>query len=64
MIALIEFTLTKARSSRYGHAARHLAKCAALAQRIDDYGKAPGHDVYKRSLRTVHGRKTAFWQEP
>lgn len=61
--AMIDFTLTKARSSRYGHAARHLAECAALAKRVDDYGTEPSHTVYEQSLRAVHGLKTAFWQE-
>ena len=58
--AMIEFKLTTARSTRYGHAARHLAECAALAQSIGDHGDAPGHRVYERSLRTVHGHTAAF----
>ena len=61
--AMIDFTLSKARSSRYGHAARHLSECAVLAQRIDDFGIEPTHTTYEQALRAVHGRKTAFWHE-
>lgn len=59
--AMIDFTMRKARSSRYGHAARHLATCAALARRIDDWGTLPDHDDHVAGLRAAHGRKTGFW---
>jgi hypothetical protein len=36
--AMIDFSLTQARASRYGHAARHLQDCAGLAPTIADYG--------------------------
>ena len=35
--AMIDFTLTQARSSRYGHAARHLRTCESLAPAIADF---------------------------
>ncbi|MDJ0277689.1 hypothetical protein QLH51_12865 [Sphingomonas sp. 2R-10] len=61
--AMIDFTLTNARSSRYRHAARHLAECAGLARRIIDHGALPDHDRYLARLRADHGRKPGFWRE-
>jgi hypothetical protein len=58
---MIEFTLDRARSSRYGHAVRHLRSCAWLAQQVGDwYGRAP-HADYVIGLRRRHGRKVGFW---
>jgi hypothetical protein len=59
--AMIDFALTQSRSSRYGHAARHLRECAALASTTPDYGSFETHDAYVGRLRREHGRKTAFW---
>ena len=59
--AMIDFTLTQSRASRYGHAARHLRECAGLASAIPDYGSFETHDAYVSRLRREHGRKTAFW---
>lgn len=59
--AMIDFTLDRARSSRYRHAARHLAECRSLAARIDDFGKLPSHDAYLAGLRQEHGGKSGFW---
>jgi hypothetical protein len=59
--AMIDFTLTQARSSRYGHAARHLRTCGSLAPAISDFGTFEAHDAYVSRLRREHGRKTAFW---
>jgi len=61
--AMIDFTLGSARSSRYRHAARHLAECAGLARRIDDFAGHPDHAAYVQALRAAHGRKTAFWAD-
>jgi hypothetical protein len=60
---MIDFTLIKARAKRYPHAARHLADCGAVAQRIGDFRAHPTHDAYFSKLRAEHGRKAAFWQE-
>ena len=60
---MIGFTLQAARSSRYRHAARHLAECRAAAARVDDCGKLPDHPAFERALRAAHGRKAGFWQE-
>lgn len=59
--AMIDFALTQGRSSRYGHAARHLRQCASLASAISDYAAWETHDAYVARLRREHGRKTAFW---
>ncbi|WP_110030789.1 DUF6880 family protein [Hoeflea marina] len=59
--AMIDFTLEHARSSRYRHAARHLADCAALAPHIEDHGSLAPHDAYVAGLRLRHGRKHGFW---
>jgi hypothetical protein len=59
--AMIDFSLTQSRASRYGHAARHLRDCAGLAATIADYGSFETHDGYVRILRRDHSRKSAFW---
>ncbi len=59
--AMIDFSLTQARASRYGHAARHLRDCAALAPAIADYSSFEMHEAYVNRLRREHGRKAAFW---
>lgn len=59
--AMIDFTLAKARSSRYRHAARHLTDCAGLAASIPDFGAVETHAAYLARLRAAHGRKHAFW---
>ena len=61
--AMIGFTLQAGRSSRYRHAARHLAECRAAAARVDDFEKLPDHTAFERALRVAHGRKAGFWQE-
>lgn len=59
--AMIGFALGKARSSRYRHAARHLATGAHLARRIENWGALSDHDRYVADLRAGHGRKAGFW---
>jgi hypothetical protein len=59
--AMINFTLAKARSSRYRHAARHFMECASLASSISDFGTVETHDAYAARLKTEHGRKSGFW---
>ena len=59
--SMVDFTLTRARSSRYKHAARHLKTCLSLASAIEDFGAFEPHDVYEARLRREHGRKSAFW---
>lgn len=59
--AMIDFALTKGRSSRYRHAARHLQECASLAPAITDYGSFETHEAYTARLQARHGRKSGFW---
>lgn len=59
--AMIDFALDRARSKRYGHAARHLQTCEYLSRRIDDWAGHPEHEAYLANLKLRHGRKTAFW---
>jgi hypothetical protein len=59
--ALIEDTLDGARSTRYRHAARHLAECTSLASIIIDYGQFETHDAFVARLRTDQSRKSGFW---
>ena len=59
--AMIDFAVSKGRSKRYRHAARHLATCAELAPRIDDFGAFETHDAYVARLKGQHGRKSGFW---
>ncbi len=59
--AMIDFSLTRARSSRYGHAARHLGECASLASTIQDFGSFEAHGAYVSRLRREHPRKSSFW---
>ncbi|HYD08239.1 MAG TPA: hypothetical protein VEC60_21070 [Reyranella sp.] len=59
--AMIDFTLTKARSSRYRHAARHFMECASLVSSIADFGTFETHEAYAARLQAKHGRKSGFW---
>jgi hypothetical protein len=58
---MIDFTLDRARSSRYGHAARHLASCAWLATTVTDWHGHVPHAEYLADRRRRHGRKSGFW---
>ena len=60
---MIDFTLTKARSKRYGYAAEHLSRCAELAGRIEDFAPIAPHEAYAARLRAAHGKKTGFWSQ-
>ncbi|AXI46720.1 hypothetical protein C1J03_12230 [Sulfitobacter sp. SK012] len=59
--AMIDDTLGQSRSSRYGHAAEHLADCAALDAQIETYGTYLDHDHYLQNLQAQHERKASFW---
>jgi len=64
--AMIDFTLEKARSTRYRHAARHLAECAGTTSRLTDIefdgAHIETHQAYLSKLRQSHGKKTGFWK--
>ena len=59
--AMIDFTLNAGKSSRYQHAARHLAECDTLASQIGDFGPVEPHATYVARLKRDHGRKSGFW---
>jgi hypothetical protein len=59
--AMIGYALDRAKSTRYGHAARHLQTCEYLAKRIESFGDHGGHDTFVAGLRLRHGRKAGFW---
>lgn len=59
--AMIDFTLAKARSSRYRHAARHFMECASLASSVADFGAFETHEAYAARMKAEHGRKSGFW---
>jgi hypothetical protein len=59
--AMVDFSLLKARSKRYSHAARHLHTCHLLARGIKDWGDLEHHSTYVARLRRDHGRKHGFW---
>ncbi len=59
--SMIDFTLESGQSSRYKHAARHLAECRSLATRIEDFGDLRSHEAYVMDLKHRHGRKSGFW---
>lgn len=60
---MIDFSLSRGQSSRYGHAARHLEDCARLEPMIEAHGTVLPHAVYLERLRREHPRKSAFWQQ-
>lgn len=60
--AMIDFALTRNRKGRFGHAARHLASCAAADAFITDYGPHPPHTAYFQTLSERHTRKASFWE--
>ncbi|MEJ2377445.1 MAG: hypothetical protein P8Y71_19290 [Pseudolabrys sp.] len=59
--AMIDFSLTNARSSRYKHAARHLLDCSSLSSAVGSFGVFETHDAYEVRLRREHGKKLSFW---
>lgn len=59
--SMIDFSLERARTSRYGYAARHLLGCESLATSITDFGDYLPHAEYVALLREKHGRKSSFW---
>jgi hypothetical protein len=59
--AMIDFSLTNSRSTRYKHAARHLLDCTGLSSAIGDFGGFEPHAAYETRLRREHGRKSSFW---
>jgi hypothetical protein len=61
--AMIEDTLTGAKSKRYRHAARHLAECRSLVALIANYDQFETHEEVVARWRAKHGRKVGFWTQ-
>jgi hypothetical protein len=60
--AMIEDTLKGAKSTRYGHAARHLLECQSLVHRMKTPGSSiESHAAFLARMKATHGRKTGFW---
>lgn len=59
--AMINDTLDRAKSTRYRHAARHLAECQSLDSAIPDYADLGDHAAFLASLQDKHRRKEGFW---
>lgn len=59
--ALVNDALYNARTSRYAHAADHLADCARMDELIEDYGPILTHDDYLGMLWAHHPHKSSFW---
>lgn len=58
---LIDFSLDRGRTGRYGHAARHLQDCASLASAVADWEGHPTHQAYVDRLKERHRYKESFW---
>jgi hypothetical protein len=57
--AMIDFTLTRARSKRYSYAADHLVTCGSLAPAISDFGAFETHEAYVARLKKLRKRRPA-----
>jgi len=57
---LVTFTLERARSTRYGHAARHIRELEALDVAIQYYGTHETHEAFIAHLKREHERKFGF----
>jgi hypothetical protein len=58
---LIDYTLQKARSTRYRHAVRHVREIESQQSDITDYGRHESHAEFVARLRREHPRKAGFW---
>jgi hypothetical protein len=59
--AKIDSVLARASSVLYVHAARDLARAAALAPKLEASSGVPTHAAYFADLKIKHARKTSFW---
>jgi len=59
--AKIDSVLARASSAQYVHAARDLARAAALAPKLEAACAIPRHAAYFADIKTKHARKTSFW---
>jgi hypothetical protein len=59
--AMIEHTLDRVKSTRYGHAARHLFECKSLMAKIENNNDLEPHGAFLARIKSTHARKTGFW---
>ena len=59
--AMIDYSLDNRRSTRYGHAARHVLEIEGLDAGPIAYGDFETHGVFMARLKLKHGRKSSFW---
>jgi hypothetical protein len=59
--AMIEDTLKGAKSTRYGHAARHLLACQSLLHLTKNQDSIESHSAFLARIKANHSRKTGFW---
>jgi hypothetical protein len=60
--AMINYTLDKAKSTRYKHASRHFLECQSADSQIEIYGAFMRHDEFESQLKAKHPRKAGFWR--
>lgn len=60
--AMISDALDGGKSTRYRHAARHLAECRSSDAIIKDYGAIAEHGAFLAHLKQKHPRKFGFWE--
>jgi len=58
---MIDFALTRGRTSRYKQAAQYLSECILLDRNVTSCGTIVQHDVYLSNLRKQHHKKYSFW---
>jgi hypothetical protein len=58
---LIDYTLQKARSTRYRHAIRHVREIESQQSDVTDYGRHESHAEFMARLKREHPRKSGFW---
>ncbi len=58
--AMIDFSLTNSRSSRYRHAARHLLDCSSLSSAIEAFRGLEPHDAYSPGCVASMGGRVRF----
>jgi hypothetical protein len=59
---MISDALDGGKSTRYRHAARHLAECRSSDAIIEDYGTIADHCGFLTHLKQKHPRNFGFWE--
>jgi len=61
--AMVDFTLSIGRASRYGHAVTHILSNENLDGWISDYDGFETHEEFMSRIKADHPRKTSFWSK-